>query len=214
MSSWSSIRPHAREKPKVPIVEASPQVSSTFNGIQYRLANNWYSILPLNEYNKPIIYLEIGTFYGANLLSVADSYALHKYSVLHCIDPWEDYQEYPEYKGQQNNIYNTFLQNIEESNKKDKIVIHRGYSHQLLQTFEDDMFDIIYIDGNHEPEYVLEDAVLSFRKLKKDGIMIFDDYGWGGPDLTKRGIDGFLSVYHKHITLLGIKEMQVFIKKI
>ena len=61
---------------------------------------------------------------------------------------------------------------------------------------------------------LLEDAVLSFRKLKKDGIMIFDDYGWGGPDLTKRGIDGFLSVYHKHITLLGIKEMQVFIKKI
>jgi hypothetical protein len=36
--------------------------------------------------------------------------------------------------------------------------------------------DIIYIDGNHGPEYVLEDADLSFRKLK-NGIMIFDDYG-------------------------------------
>ena len=33
--------------------------------------------------------------------------------------------------------------------------------------FKDEFFDIIYIDGNHEPEYVLEDAVLSFRKLKK-----------------------------------------------
>jgi hypothetical protein len=56
--------------------------------------------------------------------------------------------------------------------------------------------------------------VLSFRKLKKNGIMIFDDYGWGGPDLTKTGIDGFLSGYHKRIQFLGERDSQVFIKKI
>ena len=78
---------------------------------------------------------------------------------------------------------------------------------------EDNFFDIIYIDGNHEPEYVLEDAVLSFRKLKNNGIMIFDDYGWGGPDLTQKGIDGFLSGYHKRITKLGEKQSQIFIRK-
>lgn len=33
--------------------------------------------------------------------------------------------------------------------------------------------------------------------------MIFDDYGWGGPDLTQRGTDGFLSGYHKRIKVLG-----------
>jgi hypothetical protein len=44
--------------------------------------------------------------------------------------------------------------------------------------------------------------------------MIFDDYGWGGPDLTQRGIDGFLSDYHKKIKILGEKESQVFIQKI
>jgi predicted O-methyltransferase YrrM len=96
---------------------------------------------------------------------------------------------------------------------KIKIVINRGYSNAEIPKFQDDFFDIIYIDGNHEPEYVLEDAVLSFRKLKIGGIMIFDDYGWGGPDLTQRGIDGFLSGYHKRITVLGLQECQVFIKK-
>lgn len=60
---------------------------------------------------------------------------------------------------------------------------------------------------------MLEDAVLSFRKLKVGGIMIFDDYGWGGPDLTQRGIDGFLSGYHKRITYLGESQTQVFIRK-
>ena len=71
--------------------------------------------------------------------------------------------------------------------------------------------EFVYIDGNHEPEYVLEDAILSFRKLKKNSIMIFDDYGWGGPDLTQRGIDAFLSGYHKKITYLGEHCTQVFI---
>lgn len=186
-----------------------------FTGINHRLADNWIHHINVNDYvNKPINYLEIGTFYGANILSVAYSYGLHSDSKLYCIDPWEDYAEYPEYKGIQTSIYNTFLDNIEKSGVKDKILVRRGYSNSEIPRFEDEFFDIIYIDGNHEPEYVLEDAVLSFRKLKKNGIMIFDDYGWGGPDLTQRGIDGFLSGYHKKIMVLGELNTQVFIKKI
>ena len=188
---------------------------NNFKGVQYRLANNWFSVIDPNPYkNKPINYLEIGTFYGANLLSVANSYGSHSDSKLYCIDPWVDYAEYPEYKNQQESIYNTFIKNVEEAGQQKKIVINRGFSNKVLPTLPDDFFDIIYIDGNHEPEYVLEDAVLSFRKLKKNGIMIFDDYGWGGPDLTQKGIDGFLSGYHKRITFLGEKQSQVFIRKI
>lgn len=147
------------------------------------------------------------------MLSVAGSYGTHEGTKLYCIDPWIDYDEYPEYKEEQPKIYDTFMTNIEKSGVRDKIIVNRGYSNAEIPKFEDDFFDIIYIDGNHEPEYVLEDAVLSFRKLKKDGIMIFDDYGWGGPDLTQRGIDGFLSGYHKKITYLGEYSTQVFIKK-
>ena len=188
---------------------------NNFEGIKYRLADNWFNIIDINNYkNKPIKYLEIGTFYGANLLSVADSYGLHKDSKLYCIDPWEDYDEYPEYKNMQSYIYKSFIDNIEKSGVKDKIIINRGYSNNEIPKFEDDFFDIIYIDGNHEPEYVLEDAVLSFRKLKTNGIMIFDDYGWGGPDLTQKGIDSFLNAYHKRRVYLGEINSQIFIKKI
>jgi predicted O-methyltransferase YrrM len=187
---------------------------NNFNGVKYRLADNWFTIVNLDEYkNKPIKYLEIGTFYGANILSVAETYGFHNDSKLYCIDPWEDYEDYPEYKNSQDTIYNTFINNIEKSGVEDKIIINRGYSDKLIPKFEDDFFDIIYIDGNHEPEYVLEDAVLSFRKLKTGGVMIFDDYGWGGPDLTQKGIDGFLSGYHKRITYLGGIDTQVFIRK-
>jgi hypothetical protein len=133
---------------------------------------------------------------------------------LYCVDPWADYYGYDEYVNEQSKIYNTIVDNVERSGEKNKIIIRRGCSNVEIPKFDDEFFDIIYIDGNHEPEYVLEDAVLSFRKLKKNGIMIFDDYGWGGPDLTQKGIDGFLLGYHKRIKYLGEKETQVFIQKL
>lgn len=75
---------------------------TNFQGTRYRIANNWFSKLNVNQFrNEPIKYLEIGAFHGANLLSVAETYGAHKDSVLYCIDPWEDYNEYPEYKNQQ-----------------------------------------------------------------------------------------------------------------
>jgi predicted O-methyltransferase YrrM len=195
---------------------------NNFEGIKYRIADEWADIIPVSEYNsRPINYLEIGTFYGANLLSVARTYGAHKDSKLYCIDPWEDYDEYLdinrlEYKYEQNIIYNTFLKNVKNSGFEEKIVINRGYSHKIVSTFDDNFFDMIYIDGNHEPEYVLEDAVLSFRKLKEGGIIVFDDYGWGGPELTQAGINAFIKGYDKRIKPLAFNynKTQLFCIKI
>jgi SAM-dependent methyltransferase len=184
----------------------------SFEGVAYRMADCWLNIVPVPDH--PIRYLEIGTFYGANLFSVGRSYAAHPESRMYCIDPWSDYGDYPEYKGRQESVYDTFTRNLENSGQKEKITVIRGFSHTEIPKFEDDSFDIVYIDGNHEPEYVLEDAVLAFRKLKVGGYMIFDDYGWGGPDLTQRGIDAFCSAYHKCISnIRPIANTQLFARK-
>jgi hypothetical protein len=113
-----------------------------FEGVSYRTANDWAGILPDTQ-TTPIKYLEIGAFYGANLLSVADTYASHPDSELHCIDPWLDYPEYPEYKNDdKETIYQTFCRNIAGSPKHDKIFTHRGFSHIEVQKFEDERFDL------------------------------------------------------------------------
>ncbi len=187
-------------------------LNPNFKGVAYRLANNWFPYVTPDP-NKPIRYAEVGAFDGANMVSVAETYGLHTESTLIAIDPWTEYVDYPEYKGEQMTIYNAFTRNMEDCGLKERVSVMRGYSHEVLPTLEDNSFDIIYIDGNHEPEYVLEDAVLAFRKLKVGGRLIFDDYGWGGPDLTKRGIDGFLNGYHKRIIVLGQWPSQVFVQK-
>jgi hypothetical protein len=130
------------------------------------------------------------------------------------LDPWVDYDGYSEYQGEQSSIYDSFIKNLDHFREKEKIIVKRGFSNVEIPKFEDNFFDIIYIDGNHEPQYTLEDAVLSFRKLKKEGILIFDGYGWGGSDMTQRGIDAFLSGYHKKILFQGHQNTQVFIKKV
>jgi len=185
-----------------------------FQGIQYRLAHNWFPIININDYkDKPINYLEIGLLHGANIISVANTYGLHKDSKLYGIDPFEDYNDYPEYKNEQQSSYNTFMNNIQIYGITDKVIFNRGYSNVEICKLEDDFFDIIYIDGNHESEYVLEDAVLSFRKLKKNGIMIFDDYGENSPFGVKNGLDAFIHAYDKRITVLEERDSQVFIRK-
>lgn len=183
----------------------------TYEGIQYRTAHNWKEYIPVIP--GDIYYLEIGLLHGANILSVGDIYATSGGSILYGIDPWEDYDSYDEYKNTQETSYRTFRRNVERSKHASKIRTFRGYSHNVIPTFKNNFFDIIYIDGNHLPHYVLEDAVLSFRKLKVGGYMIFDDYGWGGEEMVKSGIDGFLKGYHKCIELLGERETQIFVRK-
>lgn len=185
-----------------------------FQGYVWRTAHGyWYDKLPLEDYiNKPIKYLEIGTLVGANLLSVENSYASHPDSELHCIDPWLNYDGYTEYLGEQQNInYDNFLHNIDLiGERKTKIKIHRGFSHVEVPKLEDEYFDMIYIDANHLSEYVMEDAVLCFRKLKVGGILIFDDYEYPP---TSLGANSFLSIYRDKFTTIYGND-QLFLKKI
>jgi hypothetical protein len=181
-----------------------------FVGVVYRVCNMWFNIIPVLE--TPIKYLEIGTFYGANAISVAKSYASHKDSEIHCCDPWVDYDEYDEYKTLQPSIYSAFIKNIESiRHDKSRFRIHRDYSYNVLPKFENDTFDMIYIDGNHTSQYVLEDAVLSFRKLKTNGYMIFDDYSWSDINI---GIHSFIDSYKDSISILACTNCQLYIQKI
>ena len=185
-----------------------------FEGTHYRLPDNWFKLVPLQEFSgRPINYLEVGVFYGANLLSVCETYAVHPDSRVHGVDPWEDYELYPEYRGQQDSIYATFQRNVQRYPGSGKVSVHRGYSHAVLPRLPDDHFDIVYVDANHEPEFAMEDAVLAFRKLKVGGYLILDDYGWGGPDHTQRGLDGFRYGYANRLRLVGLENTQLFLQR-
>ena len=178
-----------------------------YQGVKFKDASNWIGFVP--QATGPIRYLEIGVLCGNNVISVERLYASHPDSVLVCVDPWIDYEEYNAYKGKITSYYDMFRNNTEHI--KEKLDVRRGFSHEVIPTLEDNSFDIIYIDGNHKTEYVLEDAVLSFRKLKVGGWLIFDDYE--GTDVPP-GIHAFLSGYRNRIwDHVAEHKCQVFVKK-
>lgn len=62
---------------------------------------------------------------------------------------------------------------------------------------------------------MIEDAVLAWRLLKQDGILLFDDYEWTGREGMERpkpAIDFFLSAFEGKYKLL-VKQYQLALRK-
>jgi hypothetical protein len=191
------------------------EIENGFHGTIITLTDNWLHAIPLPS--GPIKYLEIGAFFGANICSILKTYARTEGSEVHCVDPWIAYNMYPEYQGEgvMQNVYASFMKNMGQLPNSDasKVHIHRGFSADILPKFSDDYFDIIYIDGNHEASNVLEDAVLSHKRLKPGGWLIFDDLSPNWPGV-ETGLNSFMHAYKSHYdSPVAIRGDQVFLHK-
>ena len=118
----------------------------------------------------------------------------HRGSEIICVDPWPDAE-----------IKRRFDKNTAGY---PYLTAYQGYSHEVLRRFPLGIFDVIYVDGNHDGKNVLEDAILSYRLLKSGGLMIFDDLRWKNPNnhpcdiLPKPAIDAFISIFQHKVTVL------------
>ena len=178
----------------------------------------------LKKYRKiSCKFLEIGSFEGMSAIWMLENILTHKDSKLWCIDPGVEWTGYLSEK-EANNAFERLLSNINKSGFNENVKIIKGKSGDYLARFPKNYFDFIYVDGNHEAEKVLEDAIMSFRILNVGGIMALDDYLLGirwpnSPgaiacnNLPKKAIDYFLEIYKGKIEIL-YKDYQVWIKKI
>ncbi|MBV9858890.1 MAG: class I SAM-dependent methyltransferase [Alphaproteobacteria bacterium] len=57
-----------------------------------------------------------------------------------------------------------------------ELAVEEGPSHINLAKYPDDHFDLIYVDGDHTYDGVKLDAELSVKKVKRGGLIIFNDY--------------------------------------
>ena len=145
--------------------------------------------------------LEIGCYEGRATVWLLENIATHPEATIKCIDIAEQA---------------SFRQNILAARSPEKVRLEIGRSQNLLRLYPANAFDFVYVDGGHRSIEVLEDAVLSFRLLKRKGIMAFDDFKWkdrASPDGTpKLAINAFLRIYRRKITVLR-KGYQVWIRK-
>ena len=109
------------------------------------------------------------------------------------------------------NTYDIFINNTKYN--QNKIIIQRGLSIDILTKLEK-IYDFVYIDGDHSEKAVWIDAIYSFKILRNNGIIIFDDYEWNQGDKSpKNAIDRFLNEYKDHIEVISIN-YQVVVRKL
>jgi hypothetical protein len=210
---------------------AQPEASQTWhNGIYVAILQkkkakyniSWFSptnFEVLNQYkNKSDInFLEIGSFEGMGANYFIDNFLSGNNSFMTCVDPWIKYSDSTVTKmsGWDNFInestYDIFLANTNYNKKK--LIVKKGFSCNVLPTLEK-KYDFIYIDGDHSEKAVWLDAIYSFKILRVNGIIIFDDYLWNTGDKSpKNAIDKFLLEYKNCIKVISINH-QVTVKKI
>lgn len=147
--------------------------------------------------------LEIGVDEGdfsAQILEVAEP------RQLHLMDPWEHHND-ETYKdscygglerGQRemDEKYDKVLGRFQKEIVSGKVVVHRVYS-DMVDELKDSSLDWVYIDANHQYEFVAADLERCRRKVKGGGFILGDDYGingWFNSGVTK-AVDEFVSGY-------------------
>ena len=135
---------------------------------------------------KDLIGIEIGSYRGES----ADIFLRSKsFKTFFCIDPWEEGYDKNDEAASSEIIYaeKEFDERFENNKVIQKIKMS---SNEAVNMFEDESIDFIYIDGNHQYEYVKNDIINYYSKIKKGGIIAGHDFNdnWLG---VKKAVNEF-----------------------
>ena len=76
--------------------------------------------------------------------------------------------------------------------------------------FRSKSFDLIYIDAGHTYDAVLSDFLNAARLIKRNGIIIFNDYTEFGGDITGENVKyGVIEVVHEACTFHGFEMVAI-----
>lgn len=166
----------------------------------------------------PTRAIQIGCFEGMGTVWLLDNVLTHEDSTLIDIDTFSsntdlsgaDFEE----------VKRLYYHNLKEcpGSNKHKLII--GKSQDILQTLEENSFDLIYVDGSHLRDDVWFDAIYSDKLLKIGGLIFFDDYEWSTDKIglpreymPHDAIDRFINEYKNNYSVVDI-HYQAILKKI
>ena len=136
---------------------------------------------------SPLRILEVGSWAGGSAITWAE--AIKRYArggQVICVDPWKPYfnpQERPDapvYRRMaealdQDTIYDLFTHNVTAAGHSDVVLSLRGQSTAVLPMLPQGHFDIVFVDGDHSYQAVLEDLKMAMSLVREGGILCGDD---------------------------------------
>ena len=180
-----------------------------------RITNDYFSMHSynffkyLNFLEGNFNYLEIGTYEGNSAMFVANTFPKSK---VYCVDNWNKTEEY----GDQN--FDIVEKNFDYNTSSfNNILKFKNNSDDFFKK-NNTLFEVVYIDGYHRDFQVLKDCRNAWKILKKNGLLICDDYIWNFYENIKENpcysINKFMDEIKNENKVLEVSKSQIFIKKL
>lgn len=145
------------------------------------------TILPLVKNEKELKIAEIGVYQGRgtsiwNTILINEGVDYKYKAIDHFQGSTEHIKNF--------DYYGSTLKNLEPIIERIEVIKNDSTSES--KNYDDEYFDIVYIDASHEYEYVKEDILNWLPKVKIGGIICGDDYiaGWPGVVIAVNEIFG------------------------
>ena len=135
--------------------------SGKYNQHFYGLANLLLTLRSYLDLDSKLKMCEIGSYKGESTMMFASSGLFDK---IHCIDPLSGDEEFNSFINKNwDNVEDEFNTNTRFFNN---IKLHKDFSYNISEIFEDKFFDFTYIDASHEYLDVKKDLELFIPKTK------------------------------------------------
>jgi FkbM family methyltransferase len=194
------------------------------DNLDYEGMYNWSHDLPIDSYSKGRFLnvlsllkaiqnckvLEIGVNLGTSLIHILKN--INETAVGTAIDIWNV-----------SDIENRCLENFKKAGMLERIRIMKGDSTERLIELikKEETFDFIYVDGSHTLCDTYSDCLLSWKLLKKGGIMAIDDYLLSEDEIGRKdmlylpleAVNEFINKYENKIKILD-KGYRLFLQKL
>jgi predicted O-methyltransferase YrrM len=160
-------------------------------------------------------FLQIGAFTGDASIWLLETILTGPQSRLIDIDTWSGSDE-PEHEpfdfADVERVYDERTRRFVDAYR---LMKYKGTSARFFSGGTD-LYDFIYIDGDHTAFGVLNDAVSAYHRLKPGGLLAFDDYLWksGSGRLHDPGpaVDVITDLYSDRLAKLD-EGLQVWFRK-
>ncbi len=163
-----------------------------------------------------IDYLEIGSFEGRSTVFIGE---LKNTNSIMAVDT---FQGSDEYKGM-SELNDTNFDRVFENFKENLNLINKKNINYLKDTSDNffkknkNKYNLIYIDGSHHYDNVKKDFENSYECIRKNGIIIMDDFLWlYYKDFEKNPINAIIECYDKYknnLELIFLNHQIIFKKK-
>jgi FkbM family methyltransferase len=166
-------------------------------------------ILNTSELPKMDLVIEVGTMEGITAKYICEN-LLNESGRMICVDPLYDYyvtddpRYHPEFKHQ--------FQRFKRNTRGLPVELWRGESKVMLPELNALRADLVYVDGNHYPDWPYHDLCWAFAITKVGGYILADDYNlWA--EGTKASIDKFLDEFNGFYDIVH-SNYQILIRKV